>query len=358
MEKGRKIPPAKIKAWVAKRFQYKERKAGVELVLNNPLVYDDGEHFSINVEKGICGDWRGNEWAGPISHTGKRNTSFVNFVSKVLKCSIREALRSVLGDLNIYSPPLQETAKPDPRIIAIPLDFKPISSETEDQQTLVALMYLLRRGYTDVEIEKANLHVNGVTVLWPYYEFGELVYWQSRSVLNKTFNFPTNVIDIDGNKIGKSDFLYGFDDCEPGKYLILVEAIFDKMTLGDQCCAIGGAMLTDRQVRKIAFLKPTSGIILAVDNDLAGLKSIISNSELLKPYGHKILYAFPPDIKSSKTGDSIKDWNECITDLQWTKGQVRQAMVENIKLLDMKATIMISRQIANMEKEKKKNKSH
>jgi hypothetical protein len=356
MEKFRKIPPAKIKAWVASRFPYRERKDGTELVLNNPLTYDDGEHFSINIEKAVCGDWRGNEWAGPVTHTGKRNTSFVNFVSKVLKCSIREALRSILGDqVHVYSSSNQQTNKPDPRIIAIPPEFKPINADTDDQQALISLMYLLKRGYTAEEIEKANLHVNGVTVLWPYYEFGELVYWQSRSVINKTFNFPTNVINVDGGKIGKSDFLYGFDDCEPNKYLILVEAIFDKMTLGDQCCAIGGAMLTDKQVRKVCFLKPKSGIILAIDNDLAGRKSILSNQSLLQPHGYKILYSFPPKVQSPKSGELVKDWNECITELKWTKQDIRNAMVQNIKLLDLKGTVAMTREISALEKEKRNN---
>jgi len=341
------IPAGKIKAWVAKRFQFKERKDGVELVLNNPLTYDDGEHFSINIEKGVCGDWRGNEWAGPITHTGKRNTSFLNFVSKVLKCSIREALKSVLGDhADLYAVSKEQISKPDPRIIAIPAEFKPISGDTEDQQSLISLMYLLKRGYSDVEITKGNLHVNGVTVLWPYYEFGELVYWQSRSVINKAFNFPTNVVDVDGSKIGKSDFLYGFDDCEPNRYLILVEAIFDKMTLGDQCCAIGGAMLTEKQARKVCFLKPKSGIILAVDNDLAGLRSIISNHGILKPHGFKLFYAIPPS--------GAKDWNECITECGLDKPSIRRAMADSIQLLDMQALIKITRQIAAAEKDKKK----
>ena len=175
-------------------------------------------------------------------------------------------------------------------------------------------------------------------VYWPYYEFDTLVYWQSRSRLNKRFNFPQTEIQDDTGEIvaitegSKGDFLYGFDDIEPASYLIITEAIFDKHTLGQQTLASGGAVLTPKQVGKIRILGPRR-VILAPDNDAAGVKSIFANATLLINEKIPTYFSLPPKLKYSVDGEErvTKDWNELFTNIKLSALEIRKMHDSNIK---------------------------
>ena len=83
-----RIPAAKIIKYIEDNFEYKTRRDGKEYVINNPLNGDTGFHFNINPDKGVCHDWRGDEWAGPINpESNKRNVSFIKFIRLYKKCS-------------------------------------------------------------------------------------------------------------------------------------------------------------------------------------------------------------------------------------------------------------------------------
>ena len=132
-------------------------------------------------------------------------------------------------------------------------------------------------------------------IVFPYLEYDEKVYWQKRNVSNKVFEFPP-----ESPGIVKSDFLYGFDNVIQSTYLVLTEAIFCALTICDQTCAIGGAEVSDNQVKKIKALNPKDGVILAIDNDSAGLKSLVANYKKISKY-FPVMCSIPP-IAS-------KDWN-------------------------------------------------
>lgn len=321
---GVSIPPAKIIAWIAKNFEFKTRKNGTEYCINSPFNDDTGFNFNINPEKGRCHDWRGDEWAGPINpETNKRNCSFIKFVRLYKKCRYSEAVSDVLGtavDIRYYLRPenrLTDQSAKKKVAVALPNGVEPLLS-SEDKQARALIHWLGTRGYTNDDIAKNDLHHFGMDVYWPYYEFDTLVYWQSRSRLNKKFNFPSlDVYDKSGKVIGqvdgtKGDFLYGFDDIEPASYVIITEAIFDKHTLREQALASGGAILTPKQIGKLKILGPRNGVILSPDNDSAGLKSIISNYQLLSSHGFSVYYSIPPSLEYEKDGvkRSTKDWNE------------------------------------------------
>lgn len=302
----RTIPPDKIESWVAKYFEYKKRhgKNGPELVIANPFYDNDKKKFNISLTKATCHDWRGDEnWAGPINpKTGKRNCSFVQFVKSYLKCSFPQAVRAVLGasgDVSDFIGPKTQADISEPKreaSVALPGGVTLLAS-SQDKQAKPLIKWLVGRGYSLEDIDKFALYHFGMDVFWPYFEFDEFVYWQSRSRLNKRFNFPEGT--------DKGNFLYGFDDVEPSSYLIITESIFDKYTLGDQVLASGGANLTEQQVRKIKLLGPKKGVILSPDNDKAGLASITYNRNLLCGLGFPVFHSVPPKF--------VKDWNELIT---------------------------------------------
>ncbi len=354
--KFKNLPPNAIENWVAKRFDYKKRSGrnGYELVLANPFYHNDNKKFNISLDRGVCHDWRDDSWAGPINpETGNRNCSFIKFVRLYLKCTYKEALESILGssgDISDYlSPESRITDKESQKTfsVTLPAGARLLSGST-DRQAIALNKWLGSRGYTSEDIGKYELYHLGMDVYWPYYEFDTLVYWQSRSRLNKRFNFPElDVYDKSGKAIGvtngsKGDFIYGFDDIEPASYIIITEAIFDKHVLGKQASASGGAILTDNQIKKIRILGPRDGVILAPDNDKAGIKSIVANTVLLQRQGFKVFYSLPPKLKY-KDGDEekiAKDWNELG---QFVVGfsEVRNLHDNNIKLASKKNLVAL-----------------
>ena len=111
------------------------------------------------------------------------------------------------------------------------------------------------------EAKQYYVHYDSVSIIFPYIEFGLVVYWQSRTTAGKTFDFPPDSVGVT-----KSEFLYGFDYVEPGSTIIVCESIIDAINIGPGAVAMGGADLSEKQVKKIRILNP-SNIILAADND-------------------------------------------------------------------------------------------
>jgi hypothetical protein len=339
----KKIPSQAIEKWVMANFDAKKRKGknGYELVIANPFYDNDKKKFNISLSEGVCHDWRGDEWAGSVNpETGKRDCSFMKFVRLYLKCSYKEALEALLGTREN----IKEYLKPENRIVEeeakkkfsvrLP-DGVDLLSEADDKQASAITKWLVSRGYTTTEIADKELYYSAMTVYWPYFEFDTLVYWQSRSRMNKRFEFPSmNIYDKQGKIVGvvdgsKGDYLYGFDNVEPASYIIIVEAIFCQNTVINQALASGGAVLTENQIKKLKILGPRDGVILAPDNDKAGIKSLFSNTAMLQKHGFKVFASIPPKIKYG-SGEHTKDWNDLFTKAKKTKKEIREILDENI----------------------------
>lgn len=350
----KQIPSSKIIAWIESNFEYRTRKDGAEYTICDPFSGDSKFKFNINPENGVCHSWHGDEWAGPVNpKTGKRNCSVVNFVKIYRKCSYREALTELLGTAEDISQFLKSDGRinqseTERKITAFLPNGIELLSTSNDRQAAVLRQWLKSRGYTDEGIEKAELYHLGMDVFWPYYEFEELVYWQSRSRLNKRFEFPPKeIFDSNGDLIGttigtKGDYLYGFDNIEMASYLIITEAIFDQNTLGAQCVASGGCDLTSSQIEKIKLLGPKKGIILSPDNDNAGISSIVRNKQMLEHLKLPIFYSLPPKLKYVEKGEThhTKDWNE-IGEKILGFNNVRDLHDKSIKKLTLREIIKI-----------------
>jgi DNA primase len=299
-----KPEPNQIRDWIEDHFDYKTRKNGQEYIILNPFYHNDKTKFNINVEKGICHDWRSDAWSKGSSPT------FLRFVQLYNRCSFAEAIRDVCGDsvnLRSITRKIQqqknehefEEKKHQRQVdMVLPAGSVKICESPHPKMASIVTSYLDARGIGEELIAQYDLYHSADSVVWPYYEYEELVYYQSRSTTNKKFDFPAGV--------DKGNFLYGFDMIEPSDYIIITEAIIDAMTLGTQCGATGGAGLSKMQVRKIRALNPVNGVILAPDNDKAGINSILSDYKSLSPY-FKMYYAIPPKIHD---GQEVKDWND------------------------------------------------
>lgn len=346
----KKLSDKKIVAWIEQNFEYKTRRDGEEYLINNPFDGDTGFHFNISPDKGICNDWRGNEWVGVNPKTGKRNKcSFLKFVQLYLNCSYTNALRAVLGateDIGSYLRPRSQDdaveAKEEPSV-CLPDGSERLVGSKDVKVAKIIVNWLAQRGLSEEDIKLYDIHHRGLEVVWPYYEYDELVYWQSRSRINKMFMFPDSSVGV-----SKGDFLYGFDLIEPASYLTITEAIFDAHTLGDQTVASGGAALTKNQIKKIRLLGPKDGVVLAPDNDKAGIKSIFSNYKLLNSNNLKVYYSLPPEIEFTKNGEKgvAKDWNELHTHVGMNHREILQSFENNIKAINQRELVRLRSEVS------------
>lgn len=344
-----KIPPACIKRWVEANFsKIKTRKNNREYVVCNPLKpLQEQPRLNINIETGGCWDWTGNEWAGPLNHRGKRQTHIVRLVQLMRGCSYQDAIREITGDQNfVYTSQVEaETEEPEVAPVSIPSDFVPLTGP-DDFFSKRSWNYLLSRGYTPDLILSENIHHNGQEIMWLYTEFGDVVYYQTRNVISKSFTFPPNEVkDGKGNVISKleitrEDVLYGFDFVPRSNYVIIVESIFNRITIGNSCVASAGAAMTQGQMKRLKYLDPKYGVILAPDNDKAGIESIINNGSTLLYNGFKVFWTIPPKLEY-KPGHYIKDWNELHTHMKFNHEKIIETFNSSLALLDENAIMKL-----------------
>lgn len=293
--------PAQIETWVKANFpEHKERKDGSELVIPSPFSHNDKFKFNISVDDGICHDWRGDDWTrgGPAT--------FLRFVQLYRNCSFQQAYKEVTGlsiDTARYN--LNKKENDDIKEEIEEIKLPPGTSQLGDNKVAqICFNWLKSRGINQDKIEAYNIQHCGLKVVWPYYEFDQFVYWQSRDVTDKVFAFP--------EETEKGEYFYRFDHVKASGYVVVTEAIVDALTIEDQTLASGGASLTKRQVQKLKLLNPVKGVILAPDNDQAGISSIMSNAKMLQPY-FNVYYSIPPDVKD------IKDWNDVGKQYGWDR---------------------------------------
>ena len=295
------IKPEQIEAWVAKHFDYKRRKGGNELVICNPFNGDTKFKFNISAKlkkskkSGKKGYWV-HDWRPGCQ---EYNMSFLRFVQKFEDISYKEAGKRVSGQkVNFRYQKPKETFKVEyEEKLRLPSGAIHISSDKIPTAQKLAINYLQSREISYELAKSLEIHYLPNKIIFPYLEYDSIVYWQSRSIIGKQFEFPNS--ETTGKF--KSDFIYGFDNAEPQEPIYITEAIFCSINVGPGGIATGGATIQQAQLRKIRAIGPEY-VVLCPDNDEAGLSSIYSNFKLLKPY-YELYYCIPP----KETG---KDWND------------------------------------------------
>jgi DNA primase len=306
-----KLTREQIENWVAAHFQYKRHSNGRQLSINNPFTNDKDHHFWISTvasslrngpQKGVIGYWV-HDWT---NHGF--NSSFIRFVMRYKKVSYYKAISEVSGkDKNSIQALLRsEKARrlqekqeeiDDKKEFEVELPLSKVLSEDNGTKARqIAYNYVKGRCISDEVIESARLYYTPTSIVFPYYEFENIVFWQERDILDKIFRFP----DSGKTGLNKTDYLYGFDNMEPHSDVIIVESIFNCLSVGNNCVATGGAILAGKQFQKLKALLPKT-VILAPDFDNAGLRSLKSNYFSLRDK-FKLLYAIPPE--------QDVDWND------------------------------------------------
>lgn len=332
--------PEQIKTFLTNHFEVKPRKNGTELRICNPFTDDDGFKFSVNVNNGLAHCWTGDEWAGQASSTGKRNQSFVHFVSLYLKCTHREAIKAITAGEATPTYTKHKDEKPKQPVVSIAL---PAGSQLLDDSSKISrilLNWVASRGLTYERVKQLKLMRTEVEVIWPYFEYDELVYWQLRHFVDKRFRFPSE----EEYGVSKTQFFYNFDNIEPTGEVAITEAIFDCLSI-EQCLASGGADLGAVQLRKLKLLNTSKYVILAPDNDGPGVMSVINNGKRLTEHGFKVAFSIPPAIEY-KSSDGLtkttKDWNDIGRYATGFGRPVSDMMWNNVKLYTLTEKIRLS----------------
>jgi len=299
-----------ILTWIDKHFNdYKVRKSSTEIVMANPWG-DSGKHLNVSlVEKEIgvgrnkrkgfwVHDWR----PGHQEHDG----SFFRFVADYKNITYREAAKEVCGvaidPRSFFNKEKEEEKLPEDVEVTLPDGARSIADESDSTAYKMTANYLESRNISLGEAKQAFIHYDSTSIIFPYVEFGVVVYWMRRSLVGKSFEYPPESIGA-----AKSEFLYGFDNVEPGSPLIVVESAICSLSIGPGAVATGGDTASKRQVKKARLLNPSS-VILGGDNDTPdshgirpGIEAILTNHELFRPY-FNIFFALPQSPH--------KDWND------------------------------------------------
>lgn len=333
--KEMKLTPAQIENWVSRHFEYKRRSGGKQLVVCNPYDGDTGWHFWISTsltenkhgKKGIwVHDFRPDKY--------QYSTSFVKFVQTYKNLSYFDALKEICGGNvkladKLRAQRAEEIKEPEIiKRIELP-KCRMFSEKVESKARDMALMYLNDRCISEGVAIRYSLGYTPTQIVFPYFEFGELVYWQKREIGSKIFEFPSE----GETSLKKTDFLFGFDQIEPGSDVAITEAIIDSISIGDFAVATGGAGIGELQARKIKAMRP-SRVILCPDNDKAGKKSLRHDYELLRGMlpGESLFMCIPPD--------PFKDWNGM--DQDQSSGASRQYIRCNAESLTLARVISTS----------------
>jgi hypothetical protein len=101
-------------------------------------------------------------------------------------------------------------------------------------------------------------------IIMPFYEKGNLVYFQSRKFLGIGIKFDNPTIDDVG--IGKSLLIYNVDALAIYNTIAVVESVINCWTLGDQTIGISGKVMSKYQLQKL-IKSPVKNFIIFFDPD-------------------------------------------------------------------------------------------
>jgi len=315
-----KPSPKQVESWVKQNFgsDFKTAKNGAEIRINNPMSIDNGYHLWINTKKSMVNDFR------PNYKSSVRGT-FISFVMKYRGIGFKDAVREVMGDIDFNN---QEASYEDNKFeftsgpsqeITLPDDFHKFTYEDNLISSTVK-NYLNGRCITNGKMYVLGVGYCGTNVVFPYYEFRKVVYWQQRSIIDKRFLFP---------EAPKAKFIYGIDSIDPTDPVIITESIFNSLMF-DNGIAIGGSDFSNDQKQKLRK-HGVKKIILAFDNDGAGRGGIIKSYDKLSPY-FELFYSLT---------DGEPDWNDIA--IQDGPEEPLRMLKRNVKKLDFKASVKLRR---------------
>ena len=294
-----KIPPELLLNFFDAEFNIKKTSDANEIRINSIYNQDTKFHCYINLQKGVYCDYK---MSGLEEGTG----SVLKLIKNYLDLdSTRQVLQYVI--LN-YGTPVQKQKAEQLQIKGNVIE----NFLKEDKPSKIkgnngifcktVRAYLEERKISEKYIDRMMYVLNDDSrydkrVIIPYFENGEFVYFQARSLEKEAKLRYINPVGID-----TKEFVFNIDDINDE--LIICEGPFDAMSMDEQAatCMCSGD-LGIKQIEKIIAKKPNY-IIYARDNDETGSRTMKKN------IGKLIMYGYDKPIYLFEMPEHIKDLNE------------------------------------------------
>ena len=151
-----------------------------------------------------------------------------------------------------------------------PVTHKPIAMPSWARRlassSLLAKRYLRGRGFSTADMNYYQIRVDNDdrTVIVPFYEDGDLVYYQVRSIQGNTKLNPPK-----GEALGKSCYVFNYDGAKRHDRIVIVEGWADAITVGRNAVSIQGKVLSKMQAEKLCGIGKEYVVFLDNDDDTA-----------------------------------------------------------------------------------------
>lgn len=272
---------------------------------------------------------------------------FIDLVSKIKCVSRKEAFRLVKKKFtneedirNAFKRPKKNEAKPvnkDPDILDDILkdcfNTSHIAKSSKEEILLKELHnFKLKRkiGY-DIYVAFRGTFANRIII--PIKHDGHIVYFQGRAIVDEQSPKYLNP------KVEKHNIILNKEMFKKSKYIIVTEGILDALSVGDQGTAALGVSYNDTFLEKLLEL-PSKGIIIAVDNDSAGLdlldkKFFNKDNRLNSIFKDKVKYFFMPkeyknikDLNELKVKENIKNMYDFVVTNSYTRLEAAVKLIQ------------------------------
>ena len=308
-----KLPPELLLNFFESEFTIKKTSDPKEIRINSIFEKDSKYHCYINLDKGVYCDYK-------VSGEDIGSGSVLKLMKEYLNVdSTRGVLEYII--INYGSAKQRKVLEEKPKSNVIETFLKEDKPQRIGGNTGVYCNivrgYLEKRKISERYIDKMMYVLNDDSrydkrVIIPYFENGEFVYFQARSLEKDAKLRYINPTGID-----TKEFVFNIDDINDE--LIICEGPFDAMSMDEQAatCMCSGD-LGVKQIEKIVKKKPNY-IIYARDNDATGERTLKKNISKLIMYGYDkpiYLYDMPNTIKDLnelkvKTGKNFILKKEC-----------------------------------------------
>lgn len=218
--------------------------------------FDGKGNLEINYNLGVYNCWACSETHGTKGHISKL---FKDYASKEILYRFKRGGFSFDG-AHIWEPELNINK------IELPKEYIRLSGNQKYKQFADPFNYLYNRGITDEIIEKFNIgfclggKYDNRVIVPSYDNEGELNYFITRSISNRTKKYKYLNPDVDKTSIIFNEYLIDWD-----KPIFLVEGVFDHIILPNSIPLLG-KKLYEKLFNKL-YHNSNNYIIIVLDND-------------------------------------------------------------------------------------------
>jgi hypothetical protein len=288
--------------------------------INCPFCADDKFHGYVNVERNLYKCWKC-RWSHKPDGEATTAYHFLKEAHNIPSTKILEVLKAEDSILEAYGlKPLLESLEDffdgrerffaeaqfsEPKTIHLPQDSHIITPGNISLLGKMAWKYLEQRFSNPCHIaRKYNLHycTSGQYfghIIIPVYEWGDLAWYQGRVF------FPRNKDPKYMAPSSTTKPVFNIDTEE--KDVILVEGVFDAMTLGDAALCPFGSSLSKHQLSMIRE-REFDSITICFDNDTSGINGAIQTAKNLRSCTKQVMMVYGLEEDPNSLGK--RAWEE------------------------------------------------